>query len=81
MMVTFSRPTDYLSFCSIQFYSIPNVFYSIKSDQIVTPLFFKVHVYPDNQVLLSLIVIEEKGKNILLAMKNLVKFIFHQKDM
>ena len=26
-----------------------------------------MYVYPDNQVLLSLIMIEEKGKNILLA--------------
>ena len=39
-----------------------------------------MYVYPDNQVLLSLIVIEEKGKTFLLAIKNLVMFIFHQKD-
>ena len=39
-----------------------------------------MYVYPDNQVLLSKIVIGEKGKTILLAIKSLVKFIFHQKD-
>ena len=39
-----------------------------------------MYVYPDNQVLLSLIVIGEKGKTILLAIKSLVMFIFHQKD-
>ena len=39
-----------------------------------------MYVYPDNQVLLSLIVIGEKGKIILLAIKSLVMFIFHQKD-
>ena len=39
-----------------------------------------MYVYPDNQVLLSLIVIEEKGETILLAIENLVMFILHQKD-
>ena len=39
----------------------------------------KMYVYPDNKVL-SLIVIEGKGKNILLAIEKLVMFIFHQKD-
>ena len=39
-----------------------------------------MYVYSDNQVLSSSIVIGEKVKTMLLAIKSIVMFIFHQKD-